>query len=84
MGGRFQKEKAMQCVMCTQGETEPGTTTMTLERDTTTVVFKNVPAEVCQICGEAYLDADITRHLLHIVEEAARVGVQVDVRSYAA
>jgi hypothetical protein len=57
---------------------------MTLEHDTTTVVFKNVPAEVCQTCGEAYLDAATTRHLLHIVEEAARVGVQVDVRSYAA
>ncbi len=45
---------------------------------------KNVPAEVCQACGEAYLEAATTRHLLHILEEAARVGVQVDVRSYAA
>jgi len=74
----------MQCAMCTQGETEPGTTTMTLERDTTTVVFKNVPAEVCENCDEAFLHAETTRHLLHIMEEAARVGVQVDVRSYAA
>ena len=74
----------MKCVMCKQGETQPGTTTMTLEHGATTVVFKNVPAEVCQTCGEAYLDAATTRHLLHIVEEAARVGVQVDVRSYAA
>jgi YgiT-type zinc finger domain-containing protein len=67
----------MLCVMCRHGETEPGTTTMTLERDTTTVVFKNIPAEVCQICGEAYLDAETTRHLLNIVEEAARVSVLV-------
>lgn len=74
----------MKCVICKQGETQLGTTTMTLERNTTTVVFKNVPAEVCENCGEAYLDAGTTRHLLHIVEEAARVGVQVDVRSYAA
>lgn len=74
----------MKCVMCKQGETQPGTTTMTLERDATTVVFKHVPAEVCQTCGEAYLDAATTRRLLHILEEAARVGVQVDVRSYAA
>jgi YgiT-type zinc finger domain-containing protein len=74
----------MKCIMCKQGETQPGTTTMTLERDETMVVFKHVPAEVCQTCGEAYLDAAITRSLLHILEEAARVGVQVDVRSYAA
>jgi YgiT-type zinc finger domain-containing protein len=74
----------MKCVICKQGETQPGSTTITLERGTTTVVFKNVPAEVCQTCGEPYLDAKTTRHLLHIVEEAARVGVKVDVRSYAA
>lgn len=74
----------MKCVICKQGETEPGTTTMTLEQGATTVVFKYVPAEVCQTCGEAYLDASTTRHLLSIVAEAARVGVQVDVRSYAA
>jgi YgiT-type zinc finger domain-containing protein len=84
MGGRLEEEKAMKCIMCKQGETEPGTTTMTLERDTTTVVFKNVPAEVCQTCDEAYLDAETTRHLLHIVEEAVRAGVQLQVRSYAA
>ena len=74
----------MKCLTCKHGETEPGTTTVTLEHDHTTVVFKHVPAEVCQTCGEAYLDAATTRHLLHIVEKAARAGVQVDVRTYAA
>ena len=74
----------MTCMICKQGEMQSGTTTMTLERDTTTVVFKNVPAEVCDTCGEAYIDASTTKKLLIIVEEAARAGVQVDVRSYAA
>ncbi len=74
----------MKCVICKHGETQTGTTTVTLERDTTTIVFKNVPAEVCDNCGEAYLDAETTRHLLHIVEDAAQLGVQVDVRSYVA
>ncbi len=74
----------MKCVICKVGETASGTTTITLERGNTTVVFKHVPAEVCENCGEAYLDASTTRHLLHVVEEAARIGVQVDVRQYAA
>jgi YgiT-type zinc finger domain-containing protein len=34
----------MKCLICKYEETQPGTTTMTLERDATTVVFKNVPA----------------------------------------
>jgi YgiT-type zinc finger domain-containing protein len=74
----------MKCVICKHGETQAGTTTMTLERNETTVVLKNVPAEVCQTCGEAYVDAATTKQLLHIVEEAAKAGVQVDVRLYAA
>ena len=74
----------MKCITCKFGETQPGTTTMTLERDMTTVVFKHVPAEVCQTCGEAYVDDATTKRLLDIVEEAVKAGVQVDVRSYAA
>jgi YgiT-type zinc finger domain-containing protein len=62
---------------------QPGVTTVTLERDATTLVFKNVPAQVCQTCGEAYLSAEVTRHLQALTEEAARIGVQVDVRQYA-
>jgi YgiT-type zinc finger domain-containing protein len=74
----------MKCVMCKFGETQPGTTTMTLERDATTIVVKNVPAEVCQTCGEAHVDQATTRHLLHLVEEAVQAGVQVDIRQYVA
>jgi len=77
-------KKTMTCLVCKQGEMQPGTTTMTLERDNTTVVFKHVPAEVCDTCGEAYIDAATTRKLLSIVEDAVKAGVQVDVRSYAA
>ena len=44
---------------------QPGTTTMTLERNETTVVFKHVPAEVCEVCGEAYIDAATTKRLLN-------------------
>jgi len=74
----------MKCITCKIGDLQPGTTTITLEQDTTTVVFKNVPADVCQTCGEPYIDAEITRQLLHTVEEAARIGVQVDVRQFDA
>ena len=72
----------MKCVMCKNGDTSLGTTTVTLERDTTTVVFKYIPAQVCENCGEAYIDAEVTRQLLHVIEDAARGGVQVDVRQY--
>ena len=74
----------MKCAICKQGETQRGTATITLEREKTTLVFKDVPADVCAVCGEEYIDEATTSKLLKAAEEAARSGVQVDVREYKA
>ena len=74
----------MKCVICKVGETRPGRATVTLERDGTTLVIKNVPADICANCGEEYVDAETTDLLLRTAEEAVRSGVQVSVRDYAA
>ena len=74
----------MKCTICKSGETAPGTATVTLERGTATVVFKAVPALVCQNCGEEYLDDRTTASLLLAAEAALAQGVQVDVRQYVA
>ena len=74
----------MKCTVCKDGETRRGTTTITLEREKATLVFKGVPAEVCPVCGEGYLDEATTSKLLKTAEEAARSGIQVDVREYKA
>lgn len=85
MGVGFQEEKKiMKCVICKQGETRPGKTTVTLERDGLTIVIKNVPAQVCVNCGEEYVDDKTTSRLLKTAEEAARAGVHVDIREYIA
>ena len=74
----------MKCVICKRGETEPGSTTITLEREPLTLVVKGVPAQVCSTCGEAYVDEDTTRKLLDMAEQEAKAGAQVEVREYAA
>jgi len=85
MGTGIQKEEAqMNCVICKNGETQLGKATVTLEREETTLVIKGVPAQVCANCGEEYVDEETTSRLLKTAEEAARAGVQVDVRQYAA
>jgi len=72
----------MKCAICKRGETAPGTTTVSLTRDATTLIVKGVPAEVCATCGEAYVDEATTARLLGIAEEVARSGVELDVREY--
>jgi YgiT-type zinc finger domain-containing protein len=73
----------MKCVICKHGETRPGKTTVTLERGGVTLVVKSVPARICDNCGEAYVDEEITRQLVGTAEEALRAGIQVDVREFA-
>ncbi len=74
----------MKCVICKQGETRPGSVTVTLEREETTLVFKNVPAQVCENCGEAYVDEATTEQLLTAAETAVKDGVQVEIREFVA
>lgn len=73
----------MKCVICKHGETQAGHTTVTLERGQTVVVFRNVPAQVCANCGEAYVSEEIATQLLEEAEEAVQARVQVDVREVA-
>ena len=74
----------MKCIVCKQGGIRKGTATVTLERHGMILVFKNVPAEVCEVCGEEYIAEETTARLLSAAEEAARAGVQVDIREYVA
>jgi YgiT-type zinc finger domain-containing protein len=74
----------MRCVICKHGETQAGRTAVTFERGGATLVIKSVPAQICDNCGEAYVDEGTTSQLLEIADEAVRAGVQVDVREFAA
>jgi len=85
MGSDLQPETAMmECVICKHGRTCLGEVTVTLERDGTTLVFRNVPAQVCENCGEQYVDEQTTAKLLDDADMAAQTGVQLEVRSYVA
>ena len=74
----------MICPIRRHGETQPGTTTVTLERGALTFVAKHVPAMVCANVGEAYLDSSTTEQVMRMAEEAAASGGQVDVRAFRA
>jgi len=72
----------MKCMICKHGETRLGTTTITLEKENSTIVFKEVPAQVCDNCGETYVDDATTKTLLHKAKEIIKSGVEVDIRKF--
>ena len=74
----------MMCSVCHQGETHPGTNTVTPERGALTVVAKDVPALVCADRGEEHLDPFTTEQAPRLAEKAAASGVQVDIRAFNA
>ena len=54
----------MKCAICQNGSTAEGFTTLVLERNQATFVFKNVPAQICSNCGEEYVCSAENRTLL--------------------
>jgi YgiT-type zinc finger domain-containing protein len=74
----------MKCAICKHGETHPGKATTTLQRGQTTVIIKDVPAEICGNCGEDYLSEAITRRVMALAEEAVKKGAEVEILRFAA
>ena len=74
----------MNCVVCKHGETRPGQVTVTLQRGDTTVILKQVPAEVCENCGEHYLSDEVTAQVMKKAEAAVKSGVEVEILRFAA
>lgn len=74
----------MTCMICKTGEIAPGKVTVTLERGDTTVVIKKVPAEVCDNCGEYYLDDAAAEWVYGQAENAVARRAEVEILRYAA
>ncbi|MEF8727199.1 MAG: type II toxin-antitoxin system MqsA family antitoxin [Accumulibacter sp.] len=73
----------MRCAICRHGETRPGAVTVPLERHGLTIVFREVPALVCENCRDAFHDEGVTASLLKQAEQAAAAGVEIVVRRFA-
>jgi YgiT-type zinc finger domain-containing protein len=74
----------MKCAICKNGTTKEGFSTIVLERNQMTLVFKRVPSQVCNNCGEEYISADINKELLKQGEHEYKRGVSVEMLNFAA
>jgi len=74
----------MDCLVCRRAETRPNTTKITLERGNVSLVFTDVPAQVCPDCGECYVDEPVAAALLKSAEEMVEAGVLTGTQRYGA
>ncbi len=76
--------KIMKCTICRHGTTTDGHTTIVLEREQTTVVFKKVPAQICNNCGEEYVSAEVNESLLSQAHAEWERGITLEMLDFAA
>lgn len=74
----------MNCPLCRNGQLRSGRAATSILRESLVLVVRDVPADICDNCGEQFFDADVTDRLLDIADEAMEAGVSVDVRRYVA
>jgi YgiT-type zinc finger domain-containing protein len=69
------------CPIC-GGTIEKGTTTYTADLDFGLVVVRQVPAEVCNQCGEEWIDPEVASKLENTIDQAREKGAEIEVFSY--
>jgi YgiT-type zinc finger domain-containing protein len=68
------------CALC-GGTLRAGRATHAVDLGATVLVVRNIEAEVCDQCGEPWLEDATVAHLERIVHEARARGAQVEVVS---
>ena len=74
----------MKCVICKTGHTHPGIATVTLQRDNSVVVIRDVPADICDDCGEYYLSEPVAKRIYADADATVQRHVEVKILRYAA
>lgn len=74
----------MTCVICKLGETNEGLATVTLHRNQSTIIIKDVPAQICKNCGEYYLSEDISARVMALAKNAVKQNAEIEILRFAA
>ena len=74
-----QKPGNMKCVICKTGTMLNGEVTVTLEKNGSIILIKEVPAFVCDVCEHYYLDETITGEVLKRGKDALSKGAELEV-----
>lgn len=69
----------MECVICKNGQTAPGIVSVTVERENSIVVIKDVPALVCNNCGHYYLTNATSQKIFLLANESIERGAEIEI-----
>ena len=73
----------MICLICREAQIESGVVSIQFERGEFKALIPKLPAQVCPVCGESYLDEETTLDLLSKAERIVEEGTLDIVWAYA-
>ncbi|MGX9366241.1 type II toxin-antitoxin system MqsA family antitoxin [Desulfoplanes sp. PS50] len=72
----------MACPLC-RGKMEIGTTILPFQMNNgKVIVILNVPARICEQCGEEYIDMEVARNIEFLLDRAERDGLSMGFMEY--
>lgn len=63
------KGESMTCLVCKDKRFRKGTTILPIERGKAIVLITDIPARVCENCGETYLDEETAQDVQDLANE---------------
>jgi len=83
MTGKEEKGKIKRCPLC-GGEMKDGITTIPFLSGERVSVIKNVPAEICSECGEAYMKSSVVNKIESLLDRLEELQSEMSVVHYEA
>ena len=71
----------MKCFMCKGSQVNKPTTFM-VDIDACIIIVKNVPSQVCNQCGEASYNHEVTKHLESIINSMRASITEIAIVNY--
>ena len=70
------------CTTCKIGILKKGTTTVTFDKENTLIAFRQVPALVCDVCGDYVIESTVAKTLLKTAREERNKGHQFSILNF--
>ena len=83
MTGKKGKNKVKRCPLC-GGEMHDGVTTIPFLIGQKVMVIKDVPAEICSDCGEAYMKSSVVDKIESVLDRLEELHSEMSVVHYEA
>jgi len=69
----------MKCPVCKNGSTRVGKSTLTIDIKGHLFFFKDVPAMICNNCGEVYFSSAISKQVYQTAIESVKKGSEFEI-----